>query len=352
MTNKLLTIVVILFLLPGYLFAQQMAVNSTTIDLGQVEYQSPITATFDIKNIGDKPLHIYKVDTSCNCTVATYTADAVLPDDMCTLSVTYDAQLLGHFHKPIDIYSNASDEPATLFIKGIVVAEVDNYLDKYPFTLGCLAADCNTIDFDDVYQGETITQRFHIYNPTSATVTPQMLHLPECLSSTITPETITPNHSGTVSITLDSNLLRDIGREAIYTYLAANLGEKVSADKQLPIAVTMLPNITELSDEEQQMAPHLTLSDNSISLPQSSKKKATIEIQNTGLSPLTIHDIDIIGEGITLSLSRTLLDPAETAKLKVTTDPKRLRTTTIPPRVILITNDPQQTKVYIPINLY
>jgi len=54
--------------------------------------------------------------------------------------------------------------------------------------------------------------------------------------------------------------------------------------------------------------------------------------------------------GLQLSLNKTRLAPGESAKLKVTAVAKELRGARSKPRVLMITNDPDHSKVIIDIN--
>ena len=52
--------------------AQRMEAVRTAIDCGQVLYRTPVTAVFEVKNKGGKPLHITTVRKSCGCTKVDY----------------------------------------------------------------------------------------------------------------------------------------------------------------------------------------------------------------------------------------------------------------------------------------
>ncbi len=332
--------------------AQKIEAERTTIDVGQVEYFCPVTATYELKNGGHKPLVIDKVDTGCNCSVAEYPAGAIAAGEAFTIRVTYDARLMGHFDKMIEVQSNADNSPMMLELCGIVVEEVADYAGNYPYQLGTLYADSNTLSFDDIHLGELATRRFHIYNPTSGAVTPQIMHLPAYLTAEVSPSTVAPGRSAVVTLTLDSRFMRDYGHERTHIYLGAALGERVAADKLINVDITLLPAVQTLTDAERAVAAKLQLSATEIHLPftDGKKKSATIEIQNVGKSRLSIYDIDILSEGFQLSLNKRLLAPSETAKLKLTTDPKHAAALSSSPRIVLITNDPDQPKVVITID--
>lgn len=332
--------------------AQRIKVETALVDVGQVKYCRPATAVFDLRNAGKRPLTISKVDTGCNCSVADFPKAAIASGDKFQIKITYDARQMGHFDKIIEVYGNANDDPATLEMRGVVVDEPVDYAGSYPFMLGDLSADCNAVSFDDVFEGETLTQRFHIFNPTSKTVNPQIMHLPAYLQAEISPSAVAPGHSAEVTLTLDSRMMRDYGYEKTHVYLGANPGERVAPSKEISVAVTLLPAASELSEAELKYAPSIQLSSQTLSLPAADGKKRTavVDVQNTGKTALEIYSLRVISEGIEVSLSRRTLAPAETAKLKIKTNPKQLPADGRMRRIVLITNDPQQPKVTLDID--
>ncbi len=348
MQRKIIVLAALFLCLCATAMAQKITVESSAIDVGQVLYSRPTTATFHLKNAGKKPLVIAKVDTGCGCTAADYPHGAISAGEKFDVKVTYDARQMGHFDRVIEIWSVGAETTTLLELSGVVVAEVDDYATRYPFSLGALAADCNAVGFDDVYLGEVVTQKFHIYNPTSKTAQPQLLHLPSYLTASVLPATVPARGSAEVSLTLDSHSLRDYGHEKTHIYLAATLGEKVSADKRINVGITLLPPAQTLSAAERAAAPSLALSADKVALPRtSSKKSATIELQNVGNGRLTIYDISILAEGYQISLNKKNLAAGEKGRLKITTDPKRLKEDATATRIVLITNDPTQPKVSI-----
>ncbi len=333
--------------------AQKIKTDTPVIDVGQTEYYHPATASFVLKNAGKRPLEIYKVDTGCNCIAAHYPSEPVPPGEKFNINITYDARLMGHFDKITEVYSNASSSPLTLEMRGVVVEKAEDYSGRYPFRLGELTADCNAVDFDDVYKGEILTQRFHIFNPTSKTVNPQILHLPAYLKAEISPSDVAPGRSALVTLTLDTRNMHNYGYERTQIYLGANLGERVSANKEIEVGITLLPPLQELTPAQKTYAPRLKLSETAVKHPvaDGKKKSSVVSVQNTGKTTLEIYSMRMMAEGIQVSLDKRNIEAGETAKMKIKTDPKKLKNTKRMPRIVLITNDPEQPKATIDIDI-
>ena len=352
MKNRIL-VTVLSAMVCGYAEAQKIQASSEVLNIGQIQYCLPANGVFELKNTGNRPLTISKVDTGCGCAVASFPTDPIEPGASFTVNVTYDARMMGHFCKYVDVYSNASDSPLTLQLSGVVVEEVQDYVGDFPFALGSLTADCNAIVFEDVHLGERIQQRFHVFNPTGKTVQPQIMHLPNYLKAEVSPTKVAPNRSAEVTITLDSRFIHDFGYEDTQIYLGANPGEKVSSSKQIDVSAIFLPAKSTLTEAQKALAPKIEISNTELSMPiaDGKKKTETVIIQNTGKSRLDIQRMQMLTDGLKVELNKTAIEPGETAKLKVTTVPRQLKHIKTLPRILMITNDPSRQKIFVNINI-
>lgn len=333
--------------------AQTLTAQSTVVDMGQVQYFTPTSGVFSLKNTSNKTVTIAEVDTGCGCTTVSYPTTPIPAGGEFTIKVTYDARMMGHFDKAIDVYAEGAKKPLQLDLRGVVVEEVTDFKGDFPFQLGSLTADCNYLEFEDVRLGEVLQQRFHIYNPTSKPVQPTIMHLPNYLKADISPSTVAPNRSAEVSITLDSRFIRDYGLAQTQIYLGATPGEKVARNKEIGVSVVLLPAAKDMTIAEKEMAPKLQMSATSLSLPMKDgkKKSAVIDIQNVGKSRLEIQKIEMFTTGLQVQLNKSSLMAGEMAKLKISTDPKLLKNLKTKPRVLIITNDPDQPKVIVDVDI-
>jgi hypothetical protein len=188
--------------------AQRIVATNTTIDCGRVGYEQPVTATYELRNKGKRRLLIESVKTDCGCTSVDFPKE-VAAGDKFTVKMTYDARQLGHFHKMAAIRSNASEQPLYLTMKGVVLAEVLDYAGNYPLSMGTMLLDKNELEFDDVNKGDEMIQEIHVYNNGTDVMQPTLMHLPPYLTSQVVPETISPGHGATITVTLHSEKLRD-----------------------------------------------------------------------------------------------------------------------------------------------
>ena len=329
--------------------AQRISAKHEVIDCGNVLYESPVTAKFELRNKGND-LIIDTVRTSCDCVVADYPKGTIAKGDNFMVEVTFDARQLGHFYKEAAIYSNASDKPFYLTMKGVVVDHVTDFTEVYDYALGDVRADKNNIEFDDVNLGEMPTQKIHFVNNGTTNITPVVMHLPNYLTADVSPETVAPGHAGTVSITLNSSKLRSYGLTQSSVYLGMFPGDKVGEDKEISVSAVLLPEFRNMSETQRLNAPVMKLSAETLDLGEfgdKDEKDGTIIIENQGRSRLNISSMQMFTAGLKVRLNKSRLDPGESARLKITAYKKHLKNARSKPRVLMITNDPNKSKVVI-----
>jgi hypothetical protein len=329
--------------------AQKLTINKTTIDVGKTGFEVPVTATFELRNKSSKQMVISKLATDCGCT----TVDGpktVAAGERFTISLTYDARMLGHFTKQVALYSNATNEPVYLKMKGVVLTDVVDYSKRYPYDLNGLLASINNVEFDDVKKGETREVEINLMNNTENDMTPNMLHLPTYLHALAMPETLEPNRSGKIILTLNSEEVHQYGLSQVSIYLAKKLGERISNETEIPVSVVLLPDMSNFEGVNSEQAPQLELSAEMLNLD-AHHKNGTIIMTNKGQSLLKITSLQMFTGGVKVKLPKQELQPGESTKLRVTIIPDQIRKARSKPRVLMITNDPNHSKVVITINV-
>ena len=302
--------------------AQKLIVTNTTVNCGRTGYEQPVTATFELRNKGKRRLVIESVKPDCGCTAVEFPKE-VGAGDKFTIKMTYDARQLGHFHKMAAIKSNG---------------------------FGDLLFDRSDLEFDDVNKGDAPVQEIHILNNGTTKMDPRLLHLPPYLSANIAPETLAPGRAGTITVTLDSEKLRDYGLTQTSVYLAQQLGEKVSADNEMPVSVILLPDLKAFEATHKTAAPKLQMSSTEIDFTDfggKSKKTAEITLVNTGSSRFTVSSLQMFTSGLKVTLGKRELAPGQSTTLKVVGYAADLAKVRTRPRILMITNDPDHSKVIV-----
>lgn len=93
-------------------------------NFGKVTLGTPVSVDFVFTNVGDVPLQISKVESSCGCTASDYTKTPVKKGEKGYVKVTFDpAGAPLPFSKIVTINSNAKTSTKVLYIKGETVAK-------------------------------------------------------------------------------------------------------------------------------------------------------------------------------------------------------------------------------------
>jgi hypothetical protein len=110
--------------------SQEFKFEKETIDYGKIAQSSNGERTFVFKNIGEQPIIINKIQSSCGCTVPEKPEKPIMPGEQGEIKVSYDTKRMGGFSKQITIYSNAKTARKIIKIKGYVEKGVDLIKEK------------------------------------------------------------------------------------------------------------------------------------------------------------------------------------------------------------------------------
>ena len=91
------------------------------INYGKIEKNANGKKTFTFTNIGNNPLIIKEIKTSCDCAIPKKPEKPIMPGEKGVIEVAYDTSKVGGFSKQITIFSNAKQRIKRLRIKGFVV---------------------------------------------------------------------------------------------------------------------------------------------------------------------------------------------------------------------------------------
>ena len=100
--------------------AQEFKFEKETINYGKIKKGANGERTFVFTNVGDAPIIIEHIQSSCGCTVPEKPEQPIMPGGQGEIKVSYDTKRVGGFSKQITILSNANTARKALKIKGYV----------------------------------------------------------------------------------------------------------------------------------------------------------------------------------------------------------------------------------------
>jgi hypothetical protein len=123
-------IFILVYLVSIATFAQKqggvISWEKTSFDFGIIKQEDGLVKhKFVFINIGDEPLMIEKVKSTCGCATSNYTKDQILPKAKGFVEVTFDpSKQLGEFTKKITVITNEKTlVSSSLVIQGNVISK-------------------------------------------------------------------------------------------------------------------------------------------------------------------------------------------------------------------------------------
>jgi hypothetical protein len=117
---KTLATLFLVFFISFTIHSQEFKFEKETIDYGKIMKGSDGERIFIFTNVGDAPIIIQNVQSSCGCTIPKKPEKPIMPGEKGEIKVSYDTKRVGGFYKQIAITSNAKIVKKALKIKGFV----------------------------------------------------------------------------------------------------------------------------------------------------------------------------------------------------------------------------------------
>ena len=307
--------------------------------------EGALKCTFNFKNISDSPIVIHSVISSCGCTTPEWTKSPVKPGESGLVKATFtNDQGPYPFDKTLTVYVSGVNRPVILRIRGYAHDKMRKPVDIFSERIGRLGFRSRKVEFGYVEQGSSKSDRITVANlgPQPITVVPVES---SCgLKITLDPETIPPQGSSTMRITVDAGAQKEPlwGRQNFVTKFSIN-GQTFPL--KLVVATFIKDNFNNLSKAEIDNGPSVSTEASYVDFGTVAAGKsvdAAYVIKNTGNSLLVIHKIECDRAGMQFTGKCPLkVAPGAEAKLKFKFDTSNLSGQNVAV-LTLITNSPEK----------
>ena len=95
--------------------------NTEKHDFGKIKVGIPVTYTFEIKNISDKPIVVESTRASCGCTTPEKPEQPIMPGETGKVKVQYNAAAVAPFTKEVFIKLAGVESEKVVQIVGEVI---------------------------------------------------------------------------------------------------------------------------------------------------------------------------------------------------------------------------------------
>ncbi len=296
---------IICLLSANLLFSQEMSFETLTHDFGVIaEDGGTVSYSFRYKSSGKSPVVIVTAVSSCGCTTPVYSRRPVAVGDWSTIDVTYDPMdRPGKFSKTIQVVIAPHNKKYVLTITGDVTPRIKSREELYPFDMGGgLRIKSNYYPLSLIEQGERREVLVEYVN-TSKRPIRVALDSEESkgdLFESSFPLTIAAGETGSVAVAYD--LKRNAG---FYGAISDKFFVEVNGSRSDYKLMFNAHAVDRFTPDQAARPASSTLSSRIIKLGNVKKGrdsvKASFTIENTGVTPLTVRQVDL-GGGIATSL--------------------------------------------------
>lgn len=165
------------------------------------ESDAPETFSFGFVNIGDEPLRITRLVTTCSCASATSSAQIVQPGHSAEINVCYNPKgHPGRFERRVFVYTNDNEAPSAVLRLAVEVESGAGLSGKWPVQMGKIR-----LLSKEVYmtKSEVCVRKVRFVNVSSSPVKVECekMFLPDCIVFETSPQMVPPGKEGEIVLT-------------------------------------------------------------------------------------------------------------------------------------------------------
>ena len=222
----------------------------------------------------------------------------------------------------------------------------------YPYSIGDLKLQTKHVLYSTVRPEEISGEKINLINEGKTSLHIHIGKMPHYLNIVANPTKLAPGETGEISILMNAKEAKRKGRmTAEIPVTIESVGQKKETEGKLHVAANIIDDFSKLTASEKAKAPVTQLSGTLLDfgkLPdkadfiRSVRRKGvsgTIEITNSGKSPLVIYSVTCDDERVAISGGKREIKPGTTATFKVTIRPKEIKTK-LETLIHFVCNDP------------
>lgn len=161
----------------------------------------PKTFVYKFRNVGDKPLQILRLVSTCSCASATCAVKSVAPGAIAEISVKYFPKgHPGRFERKVFVYTQEGNDPAAVLRLSVDVTSGSDHSTLWPVQMGGIRLRCSDVTFN---KGQKAVETINFLNLTGKTLRLQCeeMFLPQCIS--FSSEPVADGAEGVMTVTYD-----------------------------------------------------------------------------------------------------------------------------------------------------
>ncbi len=321
--------------------------NKTIHNFGDIMLSDgPVSCSFTVSNISDKPIVIYNVVSTCGCTNVKWTKEPILPDKQGKVSVTYSNDEGAYpFDKTLTMYVSGIKKPVLLKVLGVSMEKKKTLEELYPVAFGPLALREATIKCGNLEQNEQKSESVMVANLSSKPITVSFANVSDHLNVKVSPNPIPARSTAEMSFTVTAS--RDLwGKNSYMATPLINGKAYVGSDgnNALTFNAFTKENFGNISDAEKANGPMPKIKASTFSagmLKRGQTIHAEFTVVNEGKKPFEVYKVDADAKSWSHNTIQSI-KPGEKATLKVDVNTSDMSDGEVLTIVTLTTNSPSR----------
>lgn len=232
----------------GVVEADKMVHNFGDIMLGS----GPVSCTFTLTNISDKPIVIYNVVSTCGCTDVTWTKEPIRPGKKGEISVTYsNDEGPFPFDKTLTAYVSDIKKPVLFKVRGICLEEAKPLEELYTVNYGPLAMRESLMKVGNLEQGRQKSEAVLVANLSDKPIKVTFGDVSEHLNVSVSPNPIPARSTAEMAFTVTAS--RDLWGKNRYwatPQIDGKAYKNADNDSRICFWAYTKENFSHLTDEE------------------------------------------------------------------------------------------------------
>lgn len=270
--------------------------DHTVHDFGDVITRSgPLSCTFTVTNISDKPMAILTVGSSCGCTGVTWTREPIPAGGSGRISATYtNDEGPYNFDKTLTVSFSNVRKPVILRLRGSAHDRQRPLAELYPYHFGPIAFKETEIRGGNILQGSQRSGSVAVANLGNKPVSVSFEEVDEGLELSLSPNPVPAGGTARLTWTVTSD--RKHWGKNRYNFTPLVGGKRYKGDgRQLRVQTFTIEDFAAWSAEEKAAAAQPRFDESTCNcgiVKAGSTLKASFSFRNEGKSPLHIYKAD------------------------------------------------------------
>ena len=275
-----------------------LEVDKMVHNFGNIMLDSgPVSCSFTITNISDKPVVIYNVVSTCGCTDVDWTREPIRPGKTGKVSVTYSNDEGPYpFDKTLTMYVSDVKKPVLLKVRGICLEEEKPLEEIYPVTYGPLALRESVMKVGNLEQGGQKSESVMVANLSEKPLKVTFGDVSEHLNISVTPNPIPARGTAEMNFTVTAS--RDLWGKNRYWATPQMNGKAYknnAGDSRLCFNAFTKENFSDMTEEEKDAGPMPKFTTSTFQagkVAQGTTVHAEFSFVNDGKEPMCVYKVD------------------------------------------------------------